>query len=183
MVRHWRPRSFARTPEDFWVEEQLCFEPADAGPHWLLRVEKRAANTRWVALEIARLAQVQAHDVGYAGLKDRRAVTVQWFSVPALGTSADFWREVATLEFTVLEVRGNSRKLKRGALTLQRVGAFDIHPSGPLWGTGELPTQGAVRERERRTRSSGRKCAELRRAAGRRRRRCLRRWGGRRRRP
>ncbi len=252
-------------PEDFWVEEQLSFEPSDTGPHWLLRVQKRAANTRWVAAAIARLAQVPVHDVGYAGLKDRHAVTVQWFSVPALGTSVDFWREVATPEFHVLEVRANSRKLKRGALTgnrfrirlrnvtwsrdelqlrvtalraqgvpnyfgpqrfgrngqnleraaawierqqaprgrtergfalsaarsllfnaalgrrvatgdwaqllpgdlasldgsgshfavpevngtlLQRVDAFDIHPTGPLWGTGELATEGAVREGE-----------------------------------
>jgi tRNA pseudouridine13 synthase len=252
-------------PEDFWVEEQLSFEPSDEGAHWLLRVEKRAANTRWVALEIARRAQVQAHDVGYAGLKDRHAVTVQWFSVPAAGTTADFWRDVRTEEFRVVEVRGNSRKLKRGALTgnrfrirlrnitwsreqldlkvaalrahgvpnyfgpqrfgrngknldraaawierqqaprgrtergfalsaarsllfnallatrveagdwarllpgdvasldgsgshfavpevdgtlLQRVAAFDIHPTGPLWGRGELPTEGGVRERE-----------------------------------
>jgi len=185
--------------------------------------------------------------------------------VPAAGTTADFWREVRTDEFKVVEVRGNSRKLKRGALTgnrfrirlcnvtwsreqldlkvaalrahgvpnyfgpqrfgrhghnldraaawiekqqaprgrtergfalsaarsllfnallgtrveagdwaqllagdvasldgsgshfavpevdgklVQRVAAFDIHPTGPLWGRGELATQGGVRERE-----------------------------------
>jgi tRNA pseudouridine13 synthase len=122
-------------PEDFWVEEQLSFEPSDNGPHWLLRVEKRAANTRWVALEIARLAQVQAHDVGYAGLKDRHAVTVQWFSVPAQASAAEFWREVRTDEFRVLEVRGNSRKLKRGALTGNR---FRIRLRSVTWSREQL---------------------------------------------
>ena len=36
-------------PEDFHVEEQLSFEPSGTGPHWLLRVEKRTANTRSAA--------------------------------------------------------------------------------------------------------------------------------------
>jgi tRNA pseudouridine13 synthase len=122
-------------PEDFLVEEQLSFEPSDSGSHWLLRVEKRAANTRWVALEIARVAQVRAHDVGYAGLKDRHAITVQWFSVPALGTTAEFWRDVRTDEFRVLEVRANSRKLKRGALTGNR---FRIRLRNVTWSREQL---------------------------------------------
>jgi tRNA pseudouridine13 synthase len=114
------PVSFKSTPEDFRVEEQLSFAPSDGGPHWLLRVEKRAANTRWVAAELARLARVPAADVGYAGLKDRQAVAVQWFSVPALATTAEFWRAVRTPEFNVLEVRANLRKLRRGALSGNR---------------------------------------------------------------
>jgi tRNA pseudouridine13 synthase len=111
------PAEFKAQPEDFRVEEQLSFVPSGDGPHWLLRVEKRAANTRWVSAEIARLAKIPSGDVGYAGLKDRHAVAVQWFSVPVLGTSADYWSGVRTAEFKVLDVRGNSRKLKRGALT------------------------------------------------------------------
>jgi len=102
------------------VEEQLSFSPSDSGPHWLLRVEKRAANTRWVAAELARLARVPAGDVGYAGLKDRQAVAVQWFSVPALATTPEFWSAVCEPEFTVLEVRANLRKLRRGALSGNR---------------------------------------------------------------
>jgi len=114
------PVAFKSTPEDFRVEEQLSFAPSDSGPHWLLRVEKRAANTRWVAAELARLARVPAGDVGYAGLKDRQAVAVQWFSVPALATTRDFWSAVRMPEFTVLEVRANLRKLRRGALSGNR---------------------------------------------------------------
>jgi len=112
------PRADLRTtPEDFHVEEQLSFEPSGTGPHWLLRVEKRSANTRWVAAEIARLAGVPAGDVGYAGLKDRHAVAVQWFSVPSLATAAEFWIGVRTPEYKVLEAHANSRKLKVGALS------------------------------------------------------------------
>jgi tRNA pseudouridine13 synthase len=108
---------FKAAPEDFRVEEQLSFEPSGEGPHWLLRVEKRAANTRWVAAEIARCAALPVSDVGYAGLKDRHAIAVQWFSVPGRARPAEFWSAVHTDEFRVLEVHANARKLKRGALS------------------------------------------------------------------
>jgi tRNA pseudouridine13 synthase len=122
-------------PEDFYVEEQLSFEPSGTGPHWLLRVEKRTANTRWVASEIARVAGVAAGEVGYAGLKDRHAVAVQWFSVPSLAMSAESWTNVRTPEFKVLEARANTRKLKRGALSGNR---FRIRLRDVTWSREQL---------------------------------------------
>jgi tRNA pseudouridine13 synthase len=129
------PAELKATPEDFYVEEQLSFEPSEAGPHWLLRVEKRTANTRWVAAEIARLAGVPGGDVGYAGLKDRHAVAVQWFSVPKLATTADFWTNIRTAEFKVLEARANLRKLKIGALSGNR---FRIRLRNAVWSREQL---------------------------------------------
>ena len=129
------PVGFKSTPEDFRVEEQLSFAPSGSGPHWLLRVEKRAANTRWVAAELARLARLPAGEVGYAGLKDRQAVAVQWFSVPALATTAEYWSAVRTPEFTVLSVQANLRKLRRGALSGNR---FRIRLRGVEWPTDQL---------------------------------------------
>jgi tRNA pseudouridine13 synthase len=116
---HGAPLSPARIkaePEDFRVEEELSFAPSGEGPHRLLRVEKRSANTRWVAAELARLAQVPVAEVGYAGLKDRHAIGVQWFSLPAARGSAEFWSGVHKDEFRVLESQLNTRKLRRGAL-------------------------------------------------------------------
>ena len=37
------------SPEDFKVTEILGFEPHGSGPHALLTVRKRGANTEWVA--------------------------------------------------------------------------------------------------------------------------------------
>ena len=84
-----------RSPEDFIVEEQLGFEPSGAGEHVLLRVRKRGATTGWVARELATLAGMRAHDVGYAGLKDRQAVATQWFTVPGRRRPAAAWAGVA----------------------------------------------------------------------------------------
>jgi tRNA pseudouridine13 synthase len=129
------PAQLKSIPEDFRVEEKLSFEPSDSGPHWLLRVEKRTANTRWVAAQIARLAGVPANDVGYAGLKDRHAVAVQWFSVPALATTAAYWSNIRTPEFKVLEARANLRKLRRGALSGNR---FRIRLREVTWSNEQL---------------------------------------------
>jgi tRNA pseudouridine13 synthase len=106
-------------PEDFVVEEQLGFEPDGGVAHILLSVEKTDANTLYVGRALARLAGVRAADVGFAGLKDRRAVARQWFSVPA-GCPLDEWRTVEGQGFRVLDARSHSRKLKRGALAGNR---------------------------------------------------------------
>jgi tRNA pseudouridine13 synthase len=129
---------FKAEPEDFRVEEELSFTPSGDGPHWLLKVEKRSANTRWIAAEIARLAGAPVGDVGYAGLKDRHAVCVQWFSVPARAQSAEAWLEVRTDEYRVLDVQANMRKLKRGALSGNR---FRIRLRKVAWSREQLETK------------------------------------------
>ena len=101
--------------EDFLVEEELGFVPAGSGAHVLLKVRKVNANTQWVARELARLARCREAEVGYAGLKDRRAVALQWFSLPRPRTPLD-WCAVRTADFAVLEAHAHTRKLPRGAL-------------------------------------------------------------------
>lgn len=107
-------------PEDFIVEEQLGFEPAGTGQHVLLRVRKRDANTQWIARELARACGCRPNDVGYAGLKDRRAVATQWFTVPQSRLSLEDWVAVRSGELEVLEAHRHTRKLPRGALAGNR---------------------------------------------------------------
>jgi len=123
------PRAFAAPPirgrlriepEDFVVDERLGFEPAGEGPHLLLRVRKRDANTEWVARELARRAGCRPFDVGYAGLKDRHAVTTQWYTVPRGRSSPGEWTAFAGEGFRVLEAHAHQRKLPRGALAGNR---------------------------------------------------------------
>jgi tRNA pseudouridine13 synthase len=71
-----------REPEDFVVDEILGFEPDGVGNHGLLIVEKRGANTGWVAAQLARHAGVAVRDVGFSGHKDRHALTTQAYSLP-----------------------------------------------------------------------------------------------------
>jgi tRNA pseudouridine13 synthase len=119
-------------PEDFVVEEELGFSPSGTGPHLLLKVRKRNANTDWVARQLALAAGCKPFDVGYAGLKDRRSVAVQWFTVPQPRSQGVTLAGLRTSEFEVLEAHTHNRKLPRGALSGNRflicIRGFDGDP-------------------------------------------------------
>ncbi|MFC5741058.1 tRNA pseudouridine(13) synthase TruD [Dyella tabacisoli] len=104
------------TPDDFQVEEILGYDADGEGEHALLWVEKRGANTDWVAKELARYAEIPPLNVGYAGLKDRHAVTRQSFSVQLAGKPDPDWSAFPHAEVKVLAATRHKRKLKRGAL-------------------------------------------------------------------
>lgn len=102
-------------PEDFLVEEELGFAPDGDGEHALLLLEKRELNTQDVVRVLARLAGVPERDIGFCGLKDRNAVTRQWFSVGLAGRAEPDWSELEREGgIRVLEAARHRRKLRRG---------------------------------------------------------------------
>ena len=121
------------TPADFDVTEELGFELSGDGEHDYLYIEKTGTNTEWLARQLAGFADVPAKDVGYSGLKDRHAVTRQWFSVPRWNQPD--WAAFAVDGATILEVNRNARKLRRGA---HRSNRFQIVLRGPLPDGAEL---------------------------------------------
>jgi len=106
--------------EDFRVEELPLITLDGEGSHLWLEVEKRNANTDWVARQLATLAGVTGRDVGYAGMKDRRAVTTQWFSIALQEASNSDWNNWEVPEAQILQAHRHRRKLKRGALSGNR---------------------------------------------------------------
>jgi tRNA pseudouridine13 synthase len=108
------------TPEDFFVEELPAFEPSGAGEHLLLTVEKRGMNTAFAAKRIAEWAGVAESAIGYAGMKDRHALTRQRFSVWIPKKVAPDIDALQSDDLKVLEHAWHSRKLPRGALAGNR---------------------------------------------------------------
>jgi tRNA pseudouridine13 synthase len=103
-------------PEDFVVDEVLGFEPDGSGAHLLLLVEKRGANSGWVAAQLARAAGVAPRDVGWSGQKDRHAVTRQAFTLPwGVATPLDACRGYAGEGWRVLAASRHGRKLRPGS--------------------------------------------------------------------
>lgn len=107
-------------PEDFQVDEQLRFQPEGEGEHVLLHLRKRNTNTEWLSKQLAEFAGVPYRDVSYAGLKDRNAVTSQWFSVRLPVTKDLDWTGLESEEIQLLEAVRHRRKLRRGALSQNR---------------------------------------------------------------
>ena len=108
------------TPEDFVVEEIDAFEASGSGEHLLLTVEKRGMNTAFAASAIARWAGIAEMGVGYAGMKDRHAVTRQRFSVHLPGREAPDVALLETQGLRVMRSERHHRKLPRGALAGNR---------------------------------------------------------------
>lgn len=104
-------------PEDFQVREIMDFALEGVGEHLWLWVQKRSANTDWVAKRLAERANVPPSAVSYAGLKDRHAITEQWFSVHLPGKTEPDLSADPHPDFTVLKTVRHSRKLRRGALS------------------------------------------------------------------
>ena len=98
------------------MEEVLGFEADGEGEHLLLKVEKRGANTLWVARELARYAGVSPREVSYAGIKDRNALAVQHFSLWLGKRAQPDWAALEHVEFRVLSVARHRRKLRIGSL-------------------------------------------------------------------
>jgi tRNA pseudouridine13 synthase len=115
------------TPEDFEVEEIPAYEPSGEGSHTFLWIEKRQRNTEEVARWLAREAGVSPRDVGYAGRKDRFAVTRQYFSVPDLDPE-----RTASLSLEgvrILRAERHRHKLRTGHLKGNRF-ALRVHGVG-----------------------------------------------------
>ncbi len=133
LFRHKVPMNFAALPyltpeiapipgqlranlEDFQVDEVLPYEPEGHGDHLWIRFEKRNRTTPDTVREIARALELDPRQSGFAGLKDKRAVTTQWASFFSQGskTVADRARTITVPDARVLDVTAHPRKLKNG---------------------------------------------------------------------
>ncbi len=108
-------------PEDFEVEELSLYPPSGDGAFLHLWVEKRLRNSDDVARELAHRFGLEERAVGYAGRKDRRAVTRQWYSLPLSSRATE--ESVRQLELdgvTVLDCRRHHHPLHPGDLAGNR---------------------------------------------------------------
>lgn len=99
---------------DFQVDEQLGFVPSGEGEHCFLHLRKQGENSETVAQHIARFAGVAAHAVSYSGLKDRNAITTQWFGVHLPKRTKIDWAGLNSDKLTLLEQTWHQKKLRRG---------------------------------------------------------------------
>jgi len=105
-----------RFNEDFRVTELPCQPPSGEGEHIWLDIEKNGANTAFVAQQLAEAAGVPERDVGYAGLKDRHAITRQWFSIYFPKGQTPDLTQLQHPEFRVLSQSRHVKKLRPGDL-------------------------------------------------------------------
>jgi tRNA pseudouridine13 synthase len=114
--------------DDFIVDEVPLYAASGEGPHCYFRVEKRNLSTMEAARLISQALGRRGIDVGYAGLKDTRAVTTQWFSVEH--EAVDRVQALEVPHCKIVEVTRHRNKLKMGHLAGNR---FAIKVRNPEW--------------------------------------------------
>ena len=123
---HGEPSSAATirsTPEDFVVIEDLGYAFSGEGEHVILTIEKRELNTLDVVQTLAKYANVKRMAVGFAGLKDRVAVTTQSFSVHLPGKPDLDWSRIESDSLSIVSITKHHKKIRRGTL---RGNAFSL---------------------------------------------------------
>lgn len=104
--------------DDFFVEEIPLYLPCGEGEHLYLTVEKRGLTTLDLLQQLARALNVSERELGYAGLKDARAVTRQTISIP--GVTPEQVQALSLPGVTVLDARLHRNKLRTGHLAGNR---------------------------------------------------------------
>ncbi|RUM63210.1 MAG: tRNA pseudouridine(13) synthase TruD [Sulfurimonas sp.] len=72
---------FKQSPRDFVVEELPIYEFSGEGEHLILLVRKKNLSTNEMVGQIARYLGIKNREIGYAGLKDKHAMTKQYISL------------------------------------------------------------------------------------------------------
>jgi tRNA pseudouridine13 synthase len=104
------------TPEDFIVIEDLGYAFSGEGEHVILTIEKCELNTLDVVQTLAKYANVKRMAVGFAGLKDRVAVTTQSFSVHLPGKPDLDWSVIESDSLRIVAITKHHKKIRRGTL-------------------------------------------------------------------
>src|SRR5699024_7827183 len=113
------PRSSGKikvSANDFIVQEVLGYHPEGEGEHVMLYVRKEQCNTQYVADKLADFAGIARRQVSYAGLKDRHAITEQWFCLHLPGLETPDFSQFAVAGCEILTVTRQRKKLRIGAL-------------------------------------------------------------------
>ena len=106
--------AFKTCPEDFVVEEIAKIEPDGHGDHCWLWIEKRGLTTSRATRDLAEALGADPKSAGWAGMKDRHALTRQWVSL--VGVDPEAARAIQRDDLRVLDARKHGRKLKTGVL-------------------------------------------------------------------
>jgi tRNA pseudouridine13 synthase len=116
LTRHLPPVGGKIGPDcaDFRVEELPAYLPSGAGEHRYVQVEKTGLSTPELVTVLSRAANLGERDIGYAGMKDKHAVTVQWLSLPRKCVPAEQWKLPNSVR--VLAESYHTNKLRTGHL-------------------------------------------------------------------
>ncbi len=114
--------------DDFFVEEIPLYEPCGSGDHLYIQIEKVHTSTPDMIQQISSCLRISRQKIGYAGLKDARAVSRQWISIEHANPEEILQMQLPRIR--ILQIRRHGNKLRMGHLRANRfvvrIGQLDI---------------------------------------------------------
>ncbi|AWX13995.1 tRNA pseudouridine(13) synthase TruD [Mergibacter septicus] len=101
---------------DFIVREELGYPFNGEGEFVVVKVRKTDCNTLFVAEKLAQFAGIPAKSVSYAGLKDRHAITEQWFCLHLPRQETPDFSQFNLNGIEILAITRHQRKIRIGSL-------------------------------------------------------------------
>ncbi|MDO9794882.1 tRNA pseudouridine(13) synthase TruD [Glaesserella parasuis] len=101
---------------DFIVKEELGYDLSGNGEFVAVKIRKTDANTLFVGEKLAEFVGFSAKNMSYAGLKDRHAVTEQWFCLHLAGKETPDFTQFQLDGVEIIEVTRHNRKIRVGSL-------------------------------------------------------------------
>ncbi len=106
---------FQQTIERFFVEEIPLYSFTGTGNFLILKIKKTDMSTWKLITVLAKATGLQERDIGYAGLKDKNATTIQYISLPKQA-ERELNKNLTTEKIEILERTYNKAAIKIGAL-------------------------------------------------------------------
>ncbi|TNF66380.1 MAG: tRNA pseudouridine(13) synthase TruD [Gammaproteobacteria bacterium] len=104
---------FKSLVDDFLVTELLNVEFTGSGEHHWVYIQKNNLHTEEVAKVLAKFVNIPAKDVGFSGMKDKYAITEQWFSLYLPGQRQPCWQQFNHQGISILKTAQHQKKLRR----------------------------------------------------------------------
>ncbi|HIP27589.1 MAG TPA: tRNA pseudouridine(13) synthase TruD [Sulfurovum sp.] len=106
---------FKQTVERFFVEEIPLYTFTGTGNYLILKIQKTDMSTWKLITVLSKATGLQERDIGYAGLKDKNATTIQYISIPKQ-YEKELNKNLTTDKIEILERTYNKAPVKVGQL-------------------------------------------------------------------
>ncbi len=107
---------FRQSQRDFVVEEIPLYPFSREGVHLVLKVRKKALTTFELIKFFSSYFKIKLSEIGYAGLKDKNALTIQYLSFPKHLLKSNLLESFTHPEIRILEITAHNNKIKIGHL-------------------------------------------------------------------
>jgi len=106
---------FKQTIERFFVEEIPLYTFSNSGNYLVLKIQKTDMSTWKLISVLSKATGLAERDIGYAGLKDKNATTIQYISIPKQ-YEKELNKNLKTEKIDILERSYNKAPIKVGHL-------------------------------------------------------------------